>query len=139
MTARTLTHLRHAELVFSIHARRPPRVERLEAIVQRQIAPRRIGALDQIDLPVAMPALRLFLAQDGMLHVAEELDIDEAGDTVTAGEAAELLLAVLPPAAERVGGDADVDGAAALAGEDVDRGCPDSHVSALVASVAHGC
>lgn len=86
-----------------------------------------------------MPALELLLAQDRVLHVAEELDMHQAGDAVAAGEALDLLLAVLPPATERVRGDADVDGAAALAGQDVDRWRSYPHAAAPFAAVAHGC
>ena len=45
-----------------------------------------ILALDQIDLPLTVPALGLLLAGDGYVQGRELLETNEAGDGVASGE-----------------------------------------------------
>jgi hypothetical protein len=80
----------------------------------------RIVALDQIDLPLAVPALELLLAQDGGLHAAEHLEPDEAMDGVTPGETGNAIGAMLVKSAYKVGRYADVERAIGLAAQNID-------------------
>src|SRR5688572_18421416 len=103
---------RHPELVSGSIARFT-RSQRLKPQPHRQIAPLRILGLDQIDLPLPPPVLELLLTLDRPLHVAEHLEMNEAMDTVTRGEAGKRFLPVLPQPLHQVRRDTDVQRAVA--------------------------
>ena len=83
-----------------------------------EIDPMRVLALDQIDLPV----LQRLLALDGLLDVAELLEIDEHRYAVAAGEHGSLACAMELDAPQDVVGDADIERPARWAGKD--EPCP---------------
>ena len=94
-----------------------------------QVDPLRVFALDQIDLPLAVPALELLFPHNGTFHFAEQLIADEALDLVAAGEAGDDAVPMLPKPAEQVAGHANVERAVWLTRKDVD---------ARVALLPHG-
>ena len=87
---------------------------------RREIDPVRIFAFDDVDLPLAVPALELLLARDGGMHVAEQLEPDERVNLIPRSEALHFAGAVLVESSYRVGCYADVQRAIWLACEDVD-------------------
>ena len=115
------TFLRHPELVSGsiwpsarVYGRKPQ--------TDRQIMPVAVLALDQVDLPLPVPAFQLLLAQDSVLHVAEQLVANETVDPVAAGEAFDCTIAVLPKPRSQIARDADVKRAVPLASKHVDAG-----------------
>lgn len=91
-----------------------------QAKAGREVVPIGVFALDQADFPCAMPAFELFFAGDRLCHVGVGFEADEGVNGVAGGEARGGRGAVLVQAGDEVAGDADVQGAARLAGEDVD-------------------
>ena len=77
-------------------------------------------ALDQVDLPVAMPALQLLFAGDGVGHVVEQLESNEPMHTVVTCKAGHEVFTMLPDTADEVRRDANIKRTPRLAGEDVD-------------------
>ena len=124
----TYISCRHPELV-SGSIPRFARRKRGKAEAHRKVAPMRVGRLDQIDLPRTVPVLQLLLAGNRREHVAVHLEPHEPLDLVLPGEAWRHRFAMLPQAGFEVGRDADVEGAARLACQNVD---------ARVALAGHG-
>ena len=85
-----------------------------------EIMPIGIFAEDQVYLPLAVPALELFLAQDGAFHVAEHFVPDEKIHAVSASEAFNFAATMLPEPCDEVAGDTDVERSVGFTGEDVD-------------------
>ncbi|MGF7171726.1 hypothetical protein FHS91_003427 [Sphingobium xanthum] len=112
-----LTPTRHAELVSaSIRTcRRKPKAD-------REIDPFRIVTLNQVDLPLPVPALELFLAQDRTFHGAEEFVADEMVNAMSAREAGDRAGTVLVKPANKVRCNADIQRSMARACKDVDAG-----------------
>ena len=117
----TYISCRHPELVSGSIPRFAWR-QRGKAEAHRKVAPMRVGRLDQIDFPWTVPVLQLLLAGNRREHVAVHLEPHEPLDLVLPGEAWRHRFAMLPQAGLKVGRDADVEGAARLACEDVDAG-----------------
>lgn len=112
---------RHPELVSgSIFPR--ARSKRGEAQSYRKVRPVRVGCLDNVQLPRAVPVLELLLAGNGGVHRGVHFVPDEALDRVAFGEAGKRRFAMLPQAGHEVGGHADVERSARLACKDVDAG-----------------
>src|SRR3546814_129974 len=110
---------RHPELVSGSilpHARS----HRRQTKANRQIMPVGVLTLDQIDLPLPVPAFQLFLTRYGRSHVAEHLVSDEPADAVTARVARDGVIPMLPQPGNQIAGDADVERSIGLAGEDID-------------------
>ena len=93
---------------------------RLLANILPQIAPARISFLDQRNFPGTIPLFELFLSGNSRQHVLVLLEIDQHVDLVLFGESRDQLIFVFPDSLDQVAGHADVEGAIALAGEDVD-------------------
>ena len=113
--------LRHPELV-SGSILPPTRSKRWQSNAHRKVAPLGVLAIDQIDFPLPVPALELFLPLDGGVYVAVHFEMDEAVDGVFRGMSGQGVVAVLPHAAEQLGGDADIQRAIVLARKDIDAG-----------------
>ncbi len=112
---------RHPELVSGSISRFARR-QRVEAEADSKVAPVRIARLDEVDFPGSVPVLQLLLASDRGAHIAVHLEPDQPLDEMSSGEAESDLFAMLPQAGFKVGGHADVERAARLAGKDVDAG-----------------
>ena len=123
----------HPELV-SGSIPRSGRSKLLEAQPGRHVIPVRIVPLDQVDLPLTLPVLQLLLAQDGLLHVPEELIAEEEVRLVSAGEAAAVSLAMLPNPFNQIGRDADVRHPARFAREDIDARVPRNRHAPVIAA-----
>ncbi len=110
---------RHHELVS---ASIPPSVlsYRRQAQPGGQIVPVGVLALDQVDLPLPVPAFELLLSRDGRNHIAEHFISDEAMDGISAGESLDCSIPVLPQPRDQIAGDADIECTVWLAGEDID-------------------
>jgi hypothetical protein len=87
-----------------------------------KITPLRISLFNQADLPFAVPFLQPFLSADRLVHIIEQLEVDEAVDVVAFGEALDHLVLVLPDSPRQVAGYANVYDSPGLAREDVDGG-----------------
>ena len=98
---------------------------------QEQIAPVGVHRHDHLDLPCAVPFLDALLAQDGFADVGVMFEPDEAMQSVAAGEAVGLALAVFDDAATQVIGDAGIQGAVWAIGQDIDVVIMDAHSSPL--------
>ncbi len=116
-----LVSVRHPELVSGSILRTARRQWRKPKLA-RQIAPSRIAFLNQIDLPLPAPVLELLLTRNGEVHGAEELEMDEAVDAVSAGEPLDGALAVLMKPREKVGSHADIQRFAKATRKDVGAG-----------------
>ena len=116
---RAATPHRHPELV-SGSISPLARSHRLKAETHGQIPPFGVLGIDQVELPLPVPALELLLAGDGAVHVAECIEMDEPGDAVAGGEAGDGAGAVFPQAFHQVGCHSDIERAVMAAGEDVD-------------------
>lgn len=117
------SHFRHPELVpGSIFP--SAWIKRRQTEADRQINPFRISGIDEIDLPLPMPVLELLFTGDGALHVTKTLEVDEALNLVTAGEAGGLAVSMLPQARNQVRCDANIKCAVKPAGQNVDAGEP---------------
>ena len=110
---------RHPELV-SGPIFRFARSKRGQAQSHCRVRPMRVALVDQVDLPLPMPALELFFARDGQFHCANQLEMDESVDAILGSEAGDDIVAMLPQPAGQIGSDADLEGAVVLAGKDVD-------------------
>ena len=119
--AHPANRLRHPELV-SGPISRLTRSKQWQAQPHRQVRPMRVVHVDQVDLPLPMPALQLLLAQDRRFHLAEQFIVDQAVDSVARGETRQCIVAVLPQSSDEVGGNADVDRAVGLARKDIGAG-----------------
>ena len=94
----------------------------------------RIVSFDQIDFPLTVPTLQLFLAHDRKLHVAEHLEADQTVDSVTAGETAGDALPVPVEPLDEAARHADIQRSTRLAREDVDAGFAfDRHAPVIAA------
>src|SRR4030095_3834173 len=87
---------------------------------RRQIEPCRCLALEQIDLPLPVPALELPFASNSGLHVLEEFVPDEMMDRILFGEAVNGANAVLVEPGDQIGRDSDVNRTVGATGENVD-------------------
>jgi len=85
-----------------------------------QIMPVGVLALDQIDLPLSVPAFELFLSRDGGAHVTEDFITDEAMDGISGGKPVDCTIPVLPQPRDQIAADADIECTVWLAGEDID-------------------
>ena len=83
--------------------------QRWESQAQSQIDPAGIVLLDQIDLPVAMPAFQLLLACDCRDHIFEHLEAYQLLGPIFLGEAIHCAGPVLMDAGHQVGGYPDID------------------------------
>ncbi len=115
--------LRHPELV-SGPISRFARSKRWQTQPHRKIGPMRVALVDQIDLPLPVPALQLLLAQDREFHFAEQFIVDEHVDGIARGKPRQRIITMLPKPRDQVGCDTDVDRAVGLAGKDVDAWGP---------------
>jgi hypothetical protein len=97
-------------------------LQRIKPQILGQISPLRIVTFKQRQFPITLPGLDLFLTGDGAFHAAVLFEPDEDFHAVPFGEAGDNAFAVLPDALHQIGGDAEVDGAVALAGDDVHGG-----------------
>jgi hypothetical protein len=86
----------------------------------RQIVPVRILTLDQVDLPLPMPALKLLLAGNRVVHAFELLEMDQHVHAVSGGETLHLIGPVLIQTGHWVRCHADVQRTMGFAGEDID-------------------
>ena len=80
----------------------------------------RIAFLDKVELPRPVPAFQLLFAADRIYHVAKLFEVDQPVDRVSRGEPWQRVIAMLPQSRNQVRGDANVKGAARVAGQDVD-------------------
>ena len=85
-----------------------------------QVIPHGIVALDQFDLPIALPFLDPFFANDCVSDVIKGLDVNEAFDAVFFGEAGNESPTTLESPLSQVAGDTSVQRTAAPACEDID-------------------
>src|SRR3546814_5633803 len=85
-----------------------------------ELFPLRSGALDRPNLPRAGPLLHRLLPLDRPLDLFMGLDIDQAGDAISLGEAGAVALPVFPDAAGDVVGDGNVKRPVLAAGKDID-------------------
>lgn len=79
-----------------------------------------VFALDQIDLPLAVPSLQLLFTCNGEQHFSEHFIADEMDDTVAAGEAGNAASTVFVEPAHKIGGHTNIQRTTRLAGEDID-------------------
>jgi hypothetical protein len=114
-----LTTNRHAELV-SASIRRRARSHRWQTQPHRKIDPLRILALDQIDLPLPVPPLQLFLAVNGGFHRVSHLEADETVNAMARRKARNRPGAMLMQPRDQVRCDADVKRPIRLARENID-------------------
>ena len=92
----------------------------IEAQAYSEVDPLRVVLLDQVDLPLTVPALQLLFARDGGVHIAEHLEADEAEDAIARREAGDFPFAVLIEPCEKVRGYSNIERAVSLACENVD-------------------
>ena len=81
---------------------------------------KRVGGLDELDFPVALPVFQLFFAGDGFDDLAMNFVPYQAVGFVLLGETGDEAFAVLPDAFDQVRRDPDVERAVGAAGQDVD-------------------
>ena len=109
--------LRHPELVSgSIW----PLGQRRQAKPDGEILPMPILAFEQIDLPLAVPALELLFASDGGDHVVEHFEMDEAMNFISLREAGNDVVAVLPEPRDEIGCDAEIQRSVVTVREEID-------------------
>src|SRR5262245_61764010 len=92
---------------------------RIDEVVVK-IPPLGIGLFDEDEFPCATPLLQCFFPSDRDVHVIILLIPDEADAAVLGRESGKDSFAVLMDAADEIAGDPEVEGAVALAGNDVD-------------------
>jgi hypothetical protein len=127
---------RHPELVSGPIARFAL-LERGKAKPHCQIDPTQVVFVDQVDLPLPVPALQLFFAQDGRLHFTEQLEVDQGVDVIERSETRHCIAAMLGKAENEVRRDANIDCAIRPACENIDaRLAFMSHPSEFVAQWA---
>ena len=85
----------------------------------RQILPLRVRPVDQVDLPLPPPVLKLLLAADGAFHVAKKFKVDKAMHVVARCEARRRAVAMLRESADKIGCDTDVQRSVMPARKDV--------------------
>ena len=119
---------RHPELV-SGPILRLTRTKRWQAQPHRQVRPMRVVFVDEVDLPLPMPAFELLFAQDCRVHVTEPFEMNEGVNTVLRSKSGNRIAAMLPDARDKIGSNPDVNRAVGLTGKDVDAG---------LAFVSHG-
>ena len=112
---------RHPELV-SGPISRFARSKRGQTQSDRQVRPMRIVFVDQVDLPLPVPALELLFAQNRWFHLPEQLEMNESVNGILRGESGECVAAMLPDSADEIGRDPDIDCSVRLARKDVDAG-----------------
>ena len=101
---------------------KPPRgEERLRVPILNLVVPIRIDLLDQRDFSGPLPAFEVRLAANGVRVKRILLRIDEMGNVVFLAELRTTSLAVRLNTFVQVRCNADVKGAVALAGKDVDK------------------
>jgi len=123
MILETYFSRRHPELVSGSILQRA-RSDRFKAEPHREVAPFRVRAVDEVDLPVAVPAFQLLFTRNGAFHVTEHFEVNEAIDIVARGEAGRATIAVLADPLHQVRRNTNVEGAVVPAGEDVDARVP---------------
>ena len=115
----TAIHTGHPELVSgSIFP--STRIKRGQTEADRQINPFWIPIIDKIDLPLPMPVLELLFTDDGVPHVTEGFEMDKAVNLVSAGEAGDFAVSMLPQARNQIGCNANVECAVKLACKVID-------------------
>ena len=115
-------HNVQGEGAISVHVRGETLPDRIKSKPDCQIMPVRVLALDKVDLPLPVPTLELFLSQDGVFHITENLISDEAVDAITFGETLDLTVAMLPEPRDQVARNADVQRPVTFTGKYVDAG-----------------
>jgi hypothetical protein len=85
-----------------------------------KIPPRGILLRHKLGLPGARPVLDVLFPLDGVVRCVVHLEIDELVNSVSLGEAGDQSVLVLVHSAHEIVGDADVNGTARAAGEDID-------------------
>ena len=85
-----------------------------------QVIPHGIVAFDKFDLPIALPFLDPFFANDCVSDVVESLDVDQALDAIFSGEAGNESLTMLEDPLSQVAGHTSVERTVAPACKDVD-------------------
>ena len=120
-SAPSLTPIRHAELV-SASIRPLAQLKRWQAQPHSKVTPFRVCLIDQVYFPLPLPVFQLFLPRNRGWHVSKQFKVDEVMDGVSAGEARDRTVAMLPKAGDEPGGYADVERAIMPAGEDIGAG-----------------
>ena len=95
--------------------------------------------LDQVDFPGPLPLLDPLFPQDRFADVFEELEMDQAGYAVFAGEFRSPSLPVFLDARWQIGGDADIKRPIPSAGENVDAGAFHGSIISRVTQKRHPC
>jgi hypothetical protein len=80
----------------------------------------RIVVLDEVDLPLPMPALKLLLAQDGSFHTIAHLEPDQDVDAIPGCEARNGFGSMLVKARDEIGRDTDIQRPVRLTGKNID-------------------
>ena len=80
----------------------------------------RVMLLNQVQLPVAMPALQLLLSQDRSFHSPRLLEMDEPHYTIARRETGHTPTAMLVQTRDQLGRNANIESPAWRAGEDID-------------------
>ena len=91
-----------------------------------QVAPFRVAPLDQFDLPRALPCLHRLFSCDGVSDFSVRFGVDQSVEAIATAKGGAFALLMLGNARGKVGGDADIEHAAALVGHNVDpagHGC----------------
>ena len=87
-----------------------------------EVSPLRVEILDQLELPGATPAFDLGFASDRIDDIAMFLKPDELMDAIFGSEGRCFTCAVLPDAVDEIAGDAAIECAVSVGGEEVDEG-----------------
>ena len=90
-----------------------------------QVVPFRILRLDQLDLPISLPLLELFLARNCGDRIVVDFEPDQLVDSISLREAGNRLALVLVHAANDVVRYAEVERSVSVACEEVDVVGPD--------------
>src|SRR5690606_28295634 len=106
-------------IILSAHPRGGGDPVRASEQFIEQIAPARIGSLDQLQLPGAIPFLDLAFANEGVVPGRVKLVPDQAGAAILGGKPSEHLFAVFGRAIDVRVGRGGVERAVSLAGDDV--------------------
>ncbi len=94
--------------------------DRLKPQANSEIMPVRVFALDEVDLPLAVPTFQLLFSRNGRVHGVQHLISDETMDAVTLGETGQLAITMLPKSRGEIARDADIKCAVRFACENVD-------------------
>src|SRR5712691_2701272 len=97
-----------------------------------QVAPGRIGFLDQLHFPSSAPTLDALFAQDGFLHRGMKLCVSEGVDPVPVGEAICDVDFVLPDPPVQVAGDPHIERSVPTVSKNVGAGL---HIRCIIPSV----